>query len=272
MKKGQRRMKTEEAISAEVERLVPRPASVIELSCGRGHLLGKLREKGYDVVGTNYSVYEDAAPDLPILSGVDVTQGAGFTERTFDCVIFSEAIQNISDHYAVFRTVADLLKEGGIAVITTPNILNVRSRLHFLLTGFFRVKWNFIGFDVPYEESFCYHNHPLHLPVDAYYALKAGLTLGAVDGINVKYRNLLPLALLYAPIWLATWWNTSRAEPYLARSGYGDAVCSWMTGFQTLAAERLMLVMRKETPEVQARRTPRISWYRKAERPACETS
>jgi 2-polyprenyl-3-methyl-5-hydroxy-6-metoxy-1,4-benzoquinol methylase len=55
-----RRAQTEKAINAEVERLVPCPASIIDFSCGRGHLVRRLREKGYDVVGTNYSVYEDA--------------------------------------------------------------------------------------------------------------------------------------------------------------------------------------------------------------------
>jgi SAM-dependent methyltransferase len=261
---------TGEAIIAEVERLVPCPASIIELSCGRGHLVKRLQRKGYDVVGTNYSVYEDADRSLPILPGIDITKGADFISRKFDCVILSETIQNIPDHYAVFQTMADLLKEGGFAIVTTPNILNIRSRLHFLLTGFFRVKWNFIGFDVPYEESFCYHNHPLHLPVDTYYALKAGLPVERISGINIKYRNIFFLSLLYIPIYIATWWNTTHREIFLARSGYGTSVHTWISNFHVLATERLLLVLKKKISGQQTRKTPQISWYRtKSEYSSC---
>ena len=264
------RMRTAKAISAEVERLVPCPATIIEISCGRGNLLKLLKDKGYDVVGTNYSEYSDANTSFSILSGIDATKGAAFIDRKFDCVILSEAIQNISNHYAVFKTMSDLLKENGIAIITTPNILNIRGRLHFFLTGFFRVKWNFIGFDVPYEEAFCYHNHPLHLPVDAYYALKTGLSIKKISGITIKYRNLFPLALFYIPIMLATWWNTTRKESFLAQSGYGTFLNAWMTNFNVLATERLLLVFEKKTSAQYVRTTPQISWHTKYNHRDCQ--
>lgn len=40
-----------------------------------------------------------------------------------------------------------------------------KPRLHFLFTGYLKVKWDFIGHDVPMEQAFAFHNHPVHLPV-----------------------------------------------------------------------------------------------------------
>jgi hypothetical protein len=105
---------------------------------------------------------------------------------------------------------------------------------------------------------------PLHLPVDACYALKTGLAVEKICGINIKYRNIFFISLFYIPIRLVTWWNTTHKEIFLARSGYGTPVNTWMTNFHVLAAERLPLVLKKTTIVQQIRKTPHISWYKKS--------
>jgi len=241
----------------------PDSAEILELSCGRGNLLAMLKEAGFAATGTNYSQYPDALPGHDVINGVDVTADCSFADKRYDCVIFSECIQNIADHYKVYQMISRLLKEGGIAIVSTPNTNSIKSRLHFLFTGFFKVKWNFIGFDVPYDEAFCYHNHPVHIPLDMYYAHQSDLTLEKVNGINLKLKNLLPYVLLILPIHLLTWINVTKREPYLAKSVFAKRLYRHLTGFKALTAERLVLIFKKERHEEKTRTTPKVSWNKK---------
>lgn len=111
-------------------------AEIIELSCGRGHVVDELCKLGYAASGTNYSRYEDALPHIPIINGVDVTNMDTLPARKFDCVIFSESIQNIADHQAVYRAISHLLPEGGLAIITTLNAMNISRAFIFCLPAF----------------------------------------------------------------------------------------------------------------------------------------
>jgi len=260
-------LKTESFLAQLTKKLVPnRDSSILELSCGRGHLLTMLKKDGYNVQGTNYSIYEDTDSNLDIIQGIDVTKGGGFIEKKYDCVILSETIQNISDHYNVYKTMYELLKDNGYAIISTPNIMNIRSRLHFLFTGFFRVKWNFIGFDVPYEESFCYHNHPIHLPVDMYYVYVSGFSIEDIDGITVKNRNILFFVLFYIPIIIFTWFNIHHSEPFLLNTVFGKQIFKFLTSYKALNSERMVLILKKNLnnrENTDKRITPHITWYKK---------
>lgn len=254
---------TQKAVIAAIRRHLPSHAEIIELSCGRGYLIDELAKLGHSVIGTNYSVYEDALPNVPILDGVDVTNPETLPDQQYDCVIFSESIQNIADHYAVYRSIRQLVRDGGIVVLTTPNTMNLKSRLHFLFTGFFKVKWNFISFDVPSDEAFCYHNHPVHLPVDLYYAHVCGLDLHSAGGIHVKLKSLLLYGLFVIPATLFTAYKVLYKEPFLKKSPKALKLYRILSSFPVLAAERLLLVFRQENPQEVERYSPPVSWYKR---------
>lgn len=254
---------TKKAVVAAIQRCLAPPAEIIELSCGRGYLSDALTKLGYTVTATNYSLYEDALPHLSIINGVDVCNPATLPNKQYDCVIFSESIQNIADHQAVYRSIRRLLREGGMALITTPNIMNLKSRLHFLFTGFFKVKWNFIGFDVPSDEAFCYHNHPVHLPVNSYYAHVSGLSLRSAGGIHIKPKSLLLYALFAIPVSLFTAWTVLYKETFLKKSPQAPELCRILRSFSVLSAERLLLVFTQEDPQSGQRHSPPVTWYKR---------
>ena len=255
---------TLKALVMAVTEHLPPEAEILELSCGRGHVINQLQQLGFAASGTNYSLYEDALPHISIINGVDVTEITTLPDKKYDCVIFSESIQNIADHQAVYHSIRHLLREGGLAVITTPNIMNIKSRLHFLFTGFFKVKWNFIGFDVPLEEAFCYHNHPVHLPVDMYYAHVSGLSLRKASGFNIKLKSLLFYLLFAIPIKLMTGFTVRIKESFLKNSKEAPQLACVLSSFSTLAAERLLLIFEcsKDT-YIHERTTPAITWHKR---------
>ncbi len=218
---------------------------VLELSCGAGILADALLDAGYEVRGSNYSIYPGAAPRVPVDTGVDLLKPLPYADASFDCIVLSEVLQNVPDHLAVLREVARVLKQGGAFVLTTPNMMGVKSRLHFLFTGYFKVKWDFIGHDVPLEQAFAFHNHPVHLPVLLYYLHALGFDAPLVDGIYVKPKSV---ALFAALAWLIkplTWLNVSRGEKNLLRSGASRQHYQALTCFKALAADRLAVVTRK---------------------------
>lgn len=225
---------------------------ILELSCGDGAVLKACSELGFEVAGTNFSRYPLVDESLPLTVSVDLQKPLPFEDDSFDCVIISETLQNIPDHLSVLKSVRSVLREGGVFILTTPNMQSIKSRLHFLLSGFFKVKWKFIGFDVPLESAFGFHNHPVHLPVLLYYLNALDMEPLQVDGIYVKPKSRIFYWLF---IWLIkpfTWLTTRYSEKYLRRSGASGFVHEALTSKTSLCSDRLAVVARKH-PESERR-------------------
>lgn len=239
-----------------VRRHVPRGAKVLELSCGKGILADAMLRAGFQVQGTNYSDYLQRNQAIHVDAGVDILKPLPYPDGSFDCVVLSEVLQNVPNHLFVLAQIARVLKEGGVFVLTTPNIMNIKSRLHFLFTGYFKIKWMFIGHDVPLDQAFAFHNHPVHLPVLLYYLHALGFREPLVDGIYIKAKSVL-LTMLFG--WLIkplTWYTVAHGEKNIKKSGAARLHYTALTSFQTLTADRLAVVARKAAAEASA---PQVS-------------
>lgn len=68
---------------------------------------------------------------------VDLNQGAlPYPDTHFDLVTFTEVAEHLENYRAIVREIYRILKPGGVVIITTPNVLNMKSRMRFLTTGF----------------------------------------------------------------------------------------------------------------------------------------
>jgi SAM-dependent methyltransferase len=65
----------------------------------------------------------------------DLAARLPFADASFDGVVSSEVLEHLENPHHLAREFARILRPGGAFVLTTPNILNVYSRLHFLLLG-----------------------------------------------------------------------------------------------------------------------------------------
>ncbi|MBB3522159.1 2-polyprenyl-6-hydroxyphenyl methylase/3-demethylubiquinone-9 3-methyltransferase [Rhizobium sp. BK456] len=97
---------------------------VFDLGCGTGGAAAALAERGYYVVGVDPSSDGIAKaninyPELPLNVGSaydDLSREYG----TFNAVISLEVVEHVYDPRAFASTVYDLVKPGGVAVMSTP--------------------------------------------------------------------------------------------------------------------------------------------------------
>jgi SAM-dependent methyltransferase len=99
------------------------PGRVLEIGCGAGRSLAKLRARGWDVQGLE--VDENAAARASKIYGVPVFCGridqAGFRDQEFDAVVMNHVIEHVHDPAGLLRESRRVLKRGGHLVSITPN-------------------------------------------------------------------------------------------------------------------------------------------------------
>lgn len=59
-----------------------------------------------------------------------------YADGAFDVACSLEVIEHIKDQFAFTRELYRIVKPGGIAVVSTPNVLNLNSRVRYLHSGF----------------------------------------------------------------------------------------------------------------------------------------
>jgi homoserine O-acetyltransferase len=103
--------------------LIPAGASVLDLGCGTGALLARLRERGHGrIVGIEL---DERAILACIRRGLDVVQAdlnrglAAFADGQFDFVVLSQTLQAVLD---VERVLGDVLRVGRRGIVSFPNL------------------------------------------------------------------------------------------------------------------------------------------------------
>lgn len=249
-------------------RYAPAGGRILEVSCGAGKALQLLKRKGFEVVGTNYSRYDGESQEIDIRHGVDIVQGLPFEGGSFDTVMFLDVIEHLADHEQALSELSRVCRPGGHMIIITPNMLRLTSRLHFLLTGFFKLKRPFIGFDVPIESAFGFHNYPVHPPVLLYQFRARGFFLEAFTASGYKPRSFLLFALLWPFIALGTWLKVHVQEKNLKGRPSASQLSRCLTSLPGLCGEFIAVVARKgeageQGPAVRKTRLPK--WSKKWE-------
>ena len=107
---------------------------VLDIGAGAGSFSARLKDAGLSVSAC------DVVPDNFDLPGVDfrACEASGalpFADASFDLAVAVEVMEHIDDHDRFFSEVTRVLKPGGVFMMTTPNILSLKSRLRFLFTG-----------------------------------------------------------------------------------------------------------------------------------------
>jgi SAM-dependent methyltransferase len=113
-----------------------RSARILDAGAGEGALSDVLTRRGYRVVASDRDPAGFHSPAIPFVQA-NLNATLPFASGSFDAIVSAEVLEHLENPHHLVREFARILRPGGMLVVTTPNILQVYSRIHFLLLGTF---------------------------------------------------------------------------------------------------------------------------------------
>ncbi len=188
---------------------------LLDIPCGQGALAKRLERQGFEIFCGDYD-----SDNYRIQGGnflrLDLNCNLPYKDKVFDCVTSVEGIEHIENPHLLIREVARILKGGGHLVITTPNIMNIKSRLYFLLRSYFT---DFKHFPQPGDqrELLGLHINPIPLGELSYILNRYGFQIKTIscNRFIKKYPLLMPF--LKPLIYIMTRKKNKEADVLLRR-------------------------------------------------------
>jgi len=177
-----------------------RDLRLLDTGAHRGSLTRRLRDSGFRVTAC------DRFPEVFACEGVrcdraDLNEQLPYDTNAFDVVIGVEVMEHLTDHETFLRECARVTRPGGLVIVTMPNIVSLRSRLRFLLTGFF---YSFEPLDARRDDGM-QHVSPIVADQCRHLAERSGLRFIART-IDRRQNTSRWLMWLYPAIRIAVRW------------------------------------------------------------------
>ena len=116
---------------------------VADIGCGQGAFALRMADAGMDVVGIDVVPASEQQADGFAYHEVDLFDPqarARFLDgrdEAFDAVVLIEVIEHVHDPWETLAFARELLRPGGVLLLSTPNITSFYSRFRFLTGGRF---------------------------------------------------------------------------------------------------------------------------------------
>jgi 2-polyprenyl-3-methyl-5-hydroxy-6-metoxy-1,4-benzoquinol methylase len=140
-----------------------------------------------------------------------------YPDSSFELVTSTEVIEHLENPRRFFREIARILKPGGTAIISTPNVLNVKSRIKYLGTGFFNL---FEPLPLFSSEKYSANSH---ISPVSYFYMAHGLDAAGFEitevAIDKNQRTSRLWLLLFWPIIIVYWlffYNKAKVKNYIS--------------------------------------------------------
>jgi ubiquinone/menaquinone biosynthesis C-methylase UbiE len=218
----------------------------LDIGSGTGNLIRRIRQE-YDVESLACD-YTDTFMELNeiMVNVVDLNDGRlPYPDQYFDLVTFTEVAEHLENYRAVVREIYRILKPGGIVVITTPNVLNMKSRMRFLSAGF----WSMFGplhVGESSMESTGGHITPIPYPFLAHALMTAGFNMPDFTTDKIQFPSLYWFALFYIPIRIIAFftWNKERNK-YKTLDRYNEPIINQINSPKMLLGRSIIVSAQK---------------------------
>jgi SAM-dependent methyltransferase len=139
---------------------------------------------------------------------VDVGMRLPYPDASFDVACSIEVVEHLEDQFHFVRELYRVVRPGGRALVTTPNLLNINSRLRYLRTGFWLL-FDPLPLSAHNPVHLSGHIHPITYYYLAYLFHRAGFT-----GVTVHFdrfkKSATALTIALAPLLLVGRWGFVR--------------------------------------------------------------
>jgi SAM-dependent methyltransferase len=195
------------------------------------------------VVATEYRAPPDLGEGIARVGGIDLNEPLPFRSNAFDGVNLSEVIEHIEHQAQLVREVARILKPGGAFVVSTPNVLNVFSRLRFVFTGFLRGRVRPAHYTRGPGQApniYLIHFYELH-----YLLFHSGMDVEALGATRVKSASAIFGLALLPWIWFFSQFAVILAEKDPVQRAENRRILRWMLHPALLFSDNLVVKARK---------------------------
>jgi SAM-dependent methyltransferase len=179
-------------------------------------------------------------PDVPC-DPVDVGMRLPYPDAAFDVACSIEVVEHLEDQFHFIRELHRILRPGGRAFVTTPNLLNINSRLRFLRAGFWLL-YDPLPLTTREPVHLSGHIHPITFYYLAYLFHRAGFSAVRLHFDRFK-KSATALSILLAPVLvlgrLGFTWRLRRKQPAVYREN--RHLVSPLNGWQMLRARTVIV-------------------------------
>ena len=192
-------------------------AKVLDAPCGPGDLAATLSAAGFETWGA------DIEPHAQAVLGerfrvVDLAATLPWANESFDALICVEGIEHLENRFSFLREAHRVLRGNGFLLITTPNVISLRSRVRFLGSGFYHKDPR------PMIEA---RRHPLHhIGLSTFPELRHALHTSGFQLRQVSHTHIKGISYLYSfyiPwMWLYTRLAFRKEKDSLQRRNNGE--------------------------------------------------
>jgi 2-polyprenyl-3-methyl-5-hydroxy-6-metoxy-1,4-benzoquinol methylase len=218
---------------------LPPGSRILDAPCGAGGLTAALRDDGYAVHGADI----DPEPGTRLgraFTIADLSNPLPWPDESFDAALSVEGIEHLENRHAYLRELFRVVKRGGTLVLTTPNIVSVRSRVRFRGSGFFHHDPR------PLREG---ARHPLHhIGLMTFPDLRYALHTTGFRVIHITHTHIKPVSYLYAVLvpWMCLYTTIAfRKERDVGQRQANREIRSALCSRALLFGENVMITARR---------------------------
>jgi 2-polyprenyl-3-methyl-5-hydroxy-6-metoxy-1,4-benzoquinol methylase len=231
----------EKAVIRKIQALgVSHDAKILDSPCGKAALSEAVSKLGFRVFGTDI---DPAAQQFLAerFRKADLNVSLPWDDETFDVACSIEGIEHLENPYQYLRELHRVIRPGGHLILTTPNIISLRSRVRFFGSSFFHkdpLPLNEAGRD-PFHHI---NLRPLHL-------LRYDLHTNGFHINEVTCTHMKPVSFLYSLLIPWMWAYTGiafRKEKDPLQRERNREIRKAMFSSDVLFGENLMIVARKQ--------------------------